>query len=1164
MSVDINRIRRRVREFDLRGLFIEELGWDYDRAKSFEAEGWTLRPIAQKRGFRVFHCASPDDDMPDRAMRQKIDGQVAKNVALEHLIVYTDAGNTQQVWQWALRQPETPVKYFTDRYEAGQSGQRLAEKLQRLHVSIDDEDRLTIIDVSQRAAQAFRRDKVTKKFYDRFAKEREELLPKIEGIPVEDDRDWYASIMLNRLMFVYFVQQKGFLNNDPHYLQTKLREVQQRQGRDQFYSFYREFLLKLFHEGLATQPPRPPEIEALLGDVPYLNGGIFDQHQIELNHPDIQIPDSAFERLFDFFDDYQWHLDDRPLRKDDEINPDVLGYIFEKYVNQKQMGAYYTKEDITEYISKNTIVPFLFDAAKKDCAIAFEPGSALWGLLQTDPDRYIYDAVRKGVEVPLPAEIAAGVKDVAQRGGWNRPAGEDYALPTETWREHVARRQRYEDIWQKLVGGEVSSIDDLITYNLNIRQFAQDVIHHAEGPELVRAFFKAIANVSVLDPTCGSGAFLFAALNILAPLYDACLERMEELVAELDRSAEAHRPEKYKDFRATLAEVEKHASRNYYIFKSIIIQNLYGVDIMEEAVEICKLRLFLKLASELEAGQTPEPLPDIDFNIRAGNTLVGFATMDEVRKAAAMDARGNMRLPMPEDEAAMRQLEERAELADRAYRQFREQQTTWGGQIGPRAKLDLRDRLRDLSAELDRYLARLYGIHPESSRSPLEYEQRFNQWRASHQPFHWLVDFYGLMHRGGFDVIIGNPPYVSVRKISYLKPSNNTSRYSDIYAYVVMRCLELAGSRGRCGMIVPLSLTFSEDFGYLRSSLSEWGRGWYSSYDNIPAALFSGVSQRCTIWLGSHGESQMFVGPMHRWRAKYRPSLLSTITYTPIAVTHVHTFGIPKVAGATLQDILTRQRLYARPGPLYTRDDPLATHRLMFAPSARNFMSVYAERPPTLGVVSLDRTSSKSPGVLRFRSSDTRFAALASTLGETGFWYWLTRGDGFDVTGWLLSDFLMALNAVPAEHCALLCQLGELLHERRFEALVFKKNAGKFVGNFNYRGMPEVTRRADLVLLAGLGASRDEAEELFDYVQRTLAINEQAGEKGIPDSIKAMFPPLPVDEDRHRSVFRDADELIQQHYGFTDEELDFIINYDIKYRMGRAGLAAGGDAGGDE
>ncbi len=61
-----------------------------------------------------------------------------------------------------------------------------------------------------------------------------------------------------------------------------------------------------------------------------------------------------------------------PLNGDNEINPDVLGYIFEKYINQKQMGAYYTKEDITEYISKNTIIPFLFDAAKEKCKIAFE------------------------------------------------------------------------------------------------------------------------------------------------------------------------------------------------------------------------------------------------------------------------------------------------------------------------------------------------------------------------------------------------------------------------------------------------------------------------------------------------------------------------------------------------------------------------------------------------------------------------------------------------------------------------------------------------------------------------------------------------------------------------------------------------------------------------
>ena len=62
-----------------------------------------------------------------------------------------------------------------------------------------------------------------------------------------------------------------------------------------------------------------------------------------------------------------------------------------------------------------------------------------------------------------------------------------------------------------MLNGEVQSINDLITYNLDIRQFAQDVIWNSEGPELLRAFYHAIEKVTVLDPTCGSGAFLFAA-----------------------------------------------------------------------------------------------------------------------------------------------------------------------------------------------------------------------------------------------------------------------------------------------------------------------------------------------------------------------------------------------------------------------------------------------------------------------------------------------------------------------------------------------------------------------------------------------------------------------------------------------------------------------------
>jgi len=283
--------------------------------------------------------------------------------------------------------------------------------------------------------------------------------------------------MLNRLMFVYFIQKKGFLDNDPDYLRHRLLAMQREHGQDKFYSFYRHFLLRLFHEGLG-QPPaqRNKDLDDLLGVVPYLNGGLFDVHKLEDRNREIAIPDKAFERLFDFFDAYQWHLDERPLRADNEINPDVLGYIFEKYINQKQMGAYYTKEDITGYIAQNTVIPFLFDAAKKKCSAAFQPHSPLWGLLCEDPDRYIYAAVRHGVDVPLPKAIAAGLNNVSKRDGWNQAAPGEFALPTETWREHVTRRNRCLELRRKLAAGEVHSINDLITLNLDISSCVRNVL----------------------------------------------------------------------------------------------------------------------------------------------------------------------------------------------------------------------------------------------------------------------------------------------------------------------------------------------------------------------------------------------------------------------------------------------------------------------------------------------------------------------------------------------------------------------------------------------------------------------------------------------------------------------------------------------------------------
>ncbi|MDV7402348.1 DNA methyltransferase, partial [Arthrospira platensis SPKY1] len=101
----------------------------------------------------------------------------------------------------------------------------------------------------------------------------------------------------------------------------------------------------------------------------------------------------------------------------------------------------------------------------------------------------------------------------------------------------------------------------------------------------------------VLDPTCGSGAFLFAALRILETLYGDCLERMKRFVE--DKRMKDGKPFSSSSFilhpasfEQVLERIAKHPNERYFILKSIIINNLFGVDLMEEAVEICKLRLF--------------------------------------------------------------------------------------------------------------------------------------------------------------------------------------------------------------------------------------------------------------------------------------------------------------------------------------------------------------------------------------------------------------------------------------------------------------------------------------------------------------------------------------------------------------------------------------------
>jgi hypothetical protein len=1107
MSLYHEKIMLHLKNYDLKKLFTQELGWDNcNNNIEFLLDGnqYKLFAFAEKRGFSVLEC-NLESGIPEYSIRRKIERQVSKSFH-EHLIIFID--QYKQIWQWIKYEIGKPLICREHTYYKGQSGELLIQKLENLVFSLEEEENLTIVDVTGKTRKAFDVDRVTKRFYDRFKNEHAAFLKFIKGIPVDELCRWYASVMLNRLMFIYFIQKKGFLNNDIHYLKNKLKEMKAK-GKDLFYS---NFLCALFFEGFAKkEKDRSEKINKLLGKIPYLDGGLFLKHQIEEFYGNkIHISDSAFTKLFDFFDDYNWHLDERPLKNDNEINPDVLGYIFEKYINQKQMGAYYTKEDITEYIGKNTIIPFLFDEAKKNCIVAFEKDSYIWKILQQDPDRYIYDAVKKGIEeakrisdpksiydLNLPENISIGLDKekpdlLERRKYWNTKTPENFALPTEIWRETIERWKRYFDIRNKLENGEVNEINDFITYNLNIRQFAQDVIENCEGPELLRSFWNAVQRITILDPTCGSGAFLFAALNILEPLYEACIEKMELFVNDstsssllmknieyvilngVERSEESpiklvkgNLLEKFTDFKAIIDNIEKHPNQRYFILKSIILNNLHGVDIMEEAIEICKLRLFLKLVAQIEKVELIEPLPDIDFNIKCGNTLVGFATFEEVKK------RFDNPLGIKWDAEIL------AEKIAKDVEQFHSEQLETSGKIDIKIKDEINKKLSALRDTLDDELRQLYKVNKSDIK----------KWKDSHRPFHWCAEFFNIMSRGGFDVIIGNPPYLELKEVNYHLSSIDICDSDTIHSTCIKRSLILISLTGCLSMIVPMSLISTQRMKDTQQSLEKNRSVWFSNYAWRPGKLFDTVNRALTIFVAVQSKfGDTFSTCYQRWNSSNRDLLMENMNFIPVPRERF-SFWIPKLRYNVEISILQKcQKIRTQLNNFIENSKFMVYYRT----DGGLYWKVFTDFPPKFIVNGKLGHSTRETWI--YLRAEHMIKPILGALSSNLFWWWYT-----------ITSNLRHLNPYDIQ---------------------------------NFPVPESLFSDKELIIL-----SKEYLKDLIQNSSMMVRIQKQTG-KTQTQSFKIQ---------KSKPIIDRIDHILAKHYGFTEEELDFIINYDIKYRMGREG-----------
>jgi hypothetical protein len=577
------------------------------------------------------------------------------------------------------------------------------------------------LEVFARQCEAFNVDKVTERFYKQYAqlfrRFLEALRPQEASIVHEvrrltgraEDLHAFTIRLLGRVMFLYFLQRKGWLAGESRFLENRYRECQE-DGR----LFYNEVLEPLFFKYLASRDGA----QSPWGRIPYLNGGLF----VREYPPDliISLPNSLFDTdvnrplenrgLLGFFAGYNFTVEeDTPLDVQVALDPELLGKVFENLLEEKQRGrtgTFYTPRPIVNYICRESLVHHL----EETCGVARQRLLAL--------------------------------------------------MDEERWAEAALSKEE------------------------------------------ARALHDATLALRVLDPAVGTGAFLVGMMQYMIQVIRACRHRLGD---DLHPGTPA------------MADL-----------KRLIIRDcLFGVDIEPEAIELAQLRLWLSLVLDLNPSEDPDPLPNLDFELMVGNSLID--SVDGVSLAPeGSRAREQLRMTLDESDARLRRIAElkrefyavaelpplqREELRQRIRaEEMAELQRFWGERAAECMKRV--DELGQRQAEQSGHLSRAETVELARQTARGQIYQRAADAVASGdhttRPFVYELEFADIFEeRGGFDIVFANPPYVSVQSSSNLPYRQELERrfreivngrergwVDDLYVHFVFRAFELARPSG--------------------------------------------------------------------------------------------------------------------------------------------------------------------------------------------------------------------------------------------------------------------------------------------------------------------------------------------------------------------------------
>lgn len=859
----------------LQKLFRDHLGWSAAgaarpvpvRVPAPVTATVQLHPVAELGGLPVLHLPWPTNALPTLTTRRAVHRALAPNF-VEHLLCYTSADRRQLAFTWARRRPDGKIELRSLPYETGSPARTTLERLALLEFPLHELDRYPdatppLTAVTDKLDAAFDKKPVTRKFFADFCAVFEKTCHDIANRHPRWPRETVereAQTLLNRLLFLWFIQRKGWLNRQRDFLVAHFREHFTRDPRGT--SYLRDFLRPVFVK-LSTKGPQA-DLPGL--DLPFLNGGLFaDEYGAEQRDDDVRrrhelrVGNDTFQHIFDdLLEAYNFTVrEDTPLDVDVAIDPEMLGKIFESLVlqlEQSQVGGKSSRHDTGSYYTPRPIVHYL-------CREAL----AAW--LADQPPFATVENRKSKIAQLLALDASDGIDET-----------------------------------------ERATLDALLT------------------PEKARTLASRLYDLRACDPAVGSGAFPVALLH--------------ELV-NLARLAET---------RARGKDPVAADPRWLFDTKTRFIERcLYGVDLQDRAVEICKLRLWLSLVVDYpldvdvdacerhsfrDALRRLPALPNLDFKIRRANSLVDLIRGEPVPlgEFGAGDAARpilNRLVAAKRDFYNAESVPEKRRLRLAIYEataELAQVELTWArNRLGLLPDPANAQKVAELDHAQREMAALLAEIRAARKMKAADQDAALERLRVRFDDpkkptFVWQLDFAEVFHRSdmdcggkrsatpllldaevapaasqsavvadalpahsqsGFDLLVGNPPYVRIQVLNQTAPdqvawfkthyaSASKGNY-DLYVVFVERGLQLLNSRGQLAYVLPHKF-FNAQYGQPLRELLARGRHLRHVVHFGDQQIFPGATNYvCLLFLARAGADTC------RWvRADDLPAWLAT------------------------------------------------------------------------------------------------------------------------------------------------------------------------------------------------------------------------------------------------------------------------------------------------